>query len=252
MRPSRLTLFATVGLMLLLTACGGEVTVRVMQGAAEGEAQPVADLPVEFLPFNRDSIFDELAAGADEPEPQIPEEIRTAFDSVQTLQGQWRQAESRWRDVRTELRNLSDRLQGMSSQSEGYRELFRRFNELEAREQQLARTKEQAFERFDNLQRVTLSRADSIRAVRDAWADVAFQDYTTIVDSILEAEGREIRSDTTDAEGYARGNLPGGQWWVYTRTEVPYGELYWNVALSPAEADTLVLDTSNAERRLQL
>ena len=254
MRRTHLVVAALVFLPPLLSACGGgEVTVRVVQeGGEEGNAQPVADLPLEFLPFDRDSIFDALAASAEEPEPQVPQELQTALDSVRVLQEQWREAETQWADVRDELQRLSNRLQNMDPRSREYRELYDRFNQLEGREQQLNQTKNQAFERFDSLQTATLERSDSVRAVRDAWADIAFQDYTTIVDSILEAEGVEIRQDTTDAEGYATLSLPNRQWWVHARTDVPFGELYWNVPVEPAETDTLVLDAENAERRLRL
>lgn len=253
MRAKCFFLLATLGTLPLLAACGGgEVTVRVMQGGEEGEAQPVADLPVQFLPFDRDSIFEALARAAEEPEPQIPEGLRTSFDSVQQLQGQWREAETRWTRVRDTLRALSERLQGMDARGSDYRQLYERFNQLESREAGLARTKNQAFARFDSLQKATLGRADSVRAVRDAWADVAFRDYATIVDSILEAEGVEIREDTTSAEGYAETSLSGDQWWVHTRMDVPFGELYWNVPIRPAEMDTLILDAGNADRRLRL
>lgn len=252
-RPLCFTVFATLCFVPLLTACGGgEVTVRVVQGGEEGQVQPVANLPVEFLPYDRDSIFDALTQRAEEPEPRIPEDLRTSFDSVQAMQGRWREAETQWAEVRDTLQQLSNRLQQMDPRSREYRQLFERFNQLEGREAQLNRAKNQAFARFDSLQKATLARADSIRAVRDAWADVAYQDYTSIVDSILEAEGREIHADTTDEQGYVSASLPNGDWWTYTRTDVPFGELYWNVPLDPAQTDTLVLDPQNAERRLRL
>lgn len=254
MHRTPLVVAALVSLAPLLSACGGgDVAVRVVQeGGGEGNVQPVADLPVQFLPYDRDSIFDALTAAAEEPEPQVPEALQEALDSVRVLQEQWREAETEWADVRDELQQLSNRLQNMDPRSREYRQLFERFNQLEGREQQLNQAKNQAFERFDSLQTATLERADSVRAVRDSWADIAYQDYVTIVDSILEAEGVEVREDTTDADGYATVSLPNRRWWVHTRTDVPFGELYWNVPVEPAETDTLVLDPENAERRLRL
>lgn len=252
MRHDRL-LFSTILASFALVACGGgDVTVEVLSEGSEGELQPVEDQVVRFLPFDRDSIFEALTERAEEPEPPIPEDLRTAFDSVSALQERWREAESRWAEVRDSLQQISNRLQGMDARSREYRQLYERFNSLEGRERQLNQGKNQAFERFDSIQKATLARADSLRAVREAWSDLAFQEYTPIVDSILEAEGKEIREDTTDAEGRIAVRLSAGTWWVHTRLPVPFGELYWNVPIDPSQVDTLRLSPENAEQRLRL
>ena len=237
---------------VLLSACGGgTVTVQVMN-EAEDEVQPVEDQVVEFLPYDRDSIFDALAAAAEEPEPEVPQSLQAAFDSVADLQGQWRDAETEWGEVRDSLKQLSDRLRGMDQRSREYRQLYDRFNSLDARERRLNRQKQQAFTRFDSLQKASLVRADSIRAIREAWEDVAFQEYGTIVDSILQAEGKEVYEDTTGADGTVSRHLSGGTWYVYSRLAIPFGELYWNVPLNPSSTDTLRLTSENAERRIRL
>lgn len=246
-------LLFSVACAILVTACGGgEVAVRVITESAEGEAQPQSDLVVQFLPYDRDSIFDALTAAATDPEPQIPEELKATFDSVATLQEEWREADTEWAEVRDSLKQLSDRLRGMDQRSREYRQLFDRFNQLEQRERQLNRTKAQAFERFTNLQQHVLARRDSIQAIRESWADVAFQDYISITDSILEAQGREVHEDTTGDEGYVTERLPRGNWWVHTRVPVGmFDEYYWNILINPSEVDTLLLTPENAERRLR-
>jgi len=56
-----------------LTACGKKITVQVLpKGSQDSVAHPAKDIPVEFLPYDRDSIFDALAAKASTPEPQVP------------------------------------------------------------------------------------------------------------------------------------------------------------------------------------
>jgi hypothetical protein len=42
-------------------------------------------------------------------------------------------------------------------------------------------------------------------------------------------------------------SLPGGDWYVTTRTPVAEGELYWNLQIP--DVDTLRLDESNGELR---
>lgn len=250
MPNKRLATLAPVAAAIVLAACGGgRLTVEVQAEAGE-ETRPVEDLEVQFLPFDRDSVFEALAAMADEPEPQVPEDLRVQFDSVMVLQEAWREAEAEWSEVREELRGLSDRLQGMDPRGRQYREAFDRFNQLEGRERQLNRQRQQSFETFTTLQQAAQERMDSVRAVIESWESVAFEDFGSVRDSILEALDRQVYYDTTDATGTVTRRLPGGTWWVHTRVAIPNGELYWNVATEPAETDTLRLTPDNAERRL--
>lgn len=253
MRPNHLLFAILVSAPFTLAACGGsEVTVQVLRPGAEGELSPEEGRPVQFLPFNRDSVFRALGERADRPEPRIPEDLQTAFDSVAVLQETWRQAESRWGEVRDSLQQLSNRLRGMDPRGRAYAEQFQRWNQLEQRETALNRQRQEAFARFDQLQQTALGRADSVRAVIEAWEDVAFADYATIMDSILEASGRQVYEDTTDASGTVTRRLRGGTWWVHTRLPIPFAELYWNVPIDPAETDTLRLTPENAEQRIRL
>ena len=246
------TLLAPV--LLLLAACdGGPVTVQVMAGTTAEDAQPVEDVVVEFLPYDRDSIFAAMAARADEPEPEIPQDLRDQFDQVIDAQQAWRDAEAQWSQVRDSLKQLSQQMEGLDRRSREYLELFDSFNELEKRVNALDQRRSRLFARFDSLQKATVERADSVQSVIRTWEDDAFEGYVAIVDSLVEARGAEVRTDTTGARGYATVNLPGGDWWVYARhTPGPFEELYWNVHVMPAEADTLILDRENAEVRPRL
>lgn len=245
-----------LGIVLLLavavTACGDEVTVQVLQSPSGADTlSPVADAEVEFLPFDRDSLFEAMTARTDEPEPEIPDTLRAMIEEVSDRQQEWRDADDEWQTLRDELRQIRQRMNGVNEASQEYRDLYERFTNLESRVNSLERSKEQAFERFDDLQQQTLSFADSIRILREAWADEAFRNYGEVVDSIVAERGAEIRYDTTDANGTVTRTLPSGEWWVHTRVSGPYEELYWNV-LVPAGADTLRLTPENAERRLRL
>ena len=247
----RLVLAGLIAFLPALAGCGGtELTVMVVAGE-EGEGQPIADLPLVFLPFNRDSVFESLADQADEPEPQIPADLRAQFDSVAALQVVWRDAEAEWAEAREALQNLSNRLQNLDRRSREYQQLYRQFDGLESTERRLNGTRERAFEAFDAMQRQTLGRADSVRAVIEAWEDIAFQDYGDIEAGILEAQGREIVYDTTDATGAATMALASGTWFVHTRLSLPFSELYWNVPVDPAATDTLQLTAGNAEERIK-
>jgi septal ring factor EnvC (AmiA/AmiB activator) len=193
-----------VALLPILAACGGsELTVMVLAGEGD-ELQPVADLPIELLPFNRDSVFEMLAAQAEEPEPQIPADLRAQFDSVAAMQEVWRATEAEWAEAREALQNLSGRLQRLDRRSREYQQLYRQFDGLESTERRLNNTRQQAFQAFDELQRQTLGRADSVRAVTEAWEDIAFMDYMDI-----EAETRfSSRAATPRSESSSSGHIP--------------------------------------------
>lgn len=248
MLKSRVSMLALVTAPLL-AACGSELSVEVYTEGADA-LQPVEDLEVQFLPFDRDSLFGTLAADAQSAEPEIPADLEAANDSVLVLQEAWREAESAWNEVRDSLRQLSDRLRSLDQRSREYRELFDRFGPMEQRERAANRRRQETFDRFTALQQATQARLDSMRAVITAWEDVAFADYADIRDSLVEALGREIVYDTTNAEGRITRALPGGIWWVHTRVAIPSGEFYWNVQVDPGQVDTLRLEPSNAERRL--
>ncbi|MEN8145282.1 MAG: hypothetical protein ABFS14_10070 [Gemmatimonadota bacterium] len=251
MRVKRFSLGLGAICAFVLTACGGsELSVQVLSEGAEG-AIPVSDIPVTFLPFDRDSLFAVLTAEAPSAEPTVPEDLTATFARISQLQETWRQAETEWAETRDQLQRLSAELQSLDRRSREYRERFDRFNDLEASARRLDREKQDAFNAFDSLQRTALARADSVRAVIAAWEDVAFARFGERETEILEALGAEIFEDTTNANGTVSRRLGSGRWWVHSRVTTASGERYWNVPVRPGAGDTLRLDASNGEDRLR-
>lgn len=239
-----------------LAACGQPEVVVEAAIPQEGAAEPLrlADLPVRLLPYDRDAIFDSLEAAFSEPEPQIPPEILAAQEQVQQAQTEWRAAEERWNTVRDSLRTLSERTQSLASQglrgTPQYQQAFQQFGRLEGEERQVKQRMDAAFARFDQIQRQTLAQVDSVRVVREAWAERAFADYDDIVAARLMELGVEELADTTNANGMVLFNVPEGRWWIYARYTLPYEELYWNIPLELAGDSTLIrLTPENAQRR---
>lgn len=253
MRPRFSHAVLACALSMLLVGCGGEdVVVQISVETPAGETQLIEDQPVTFLPFDRDSIFTALAAEASEPEPEMPDDLQDTFDEVGDLRDEWRNAEQEWAQLRDSLESLSDSMEALDTRSREYREMYQAFDELEPQVQALNQQKNQAFAQFDSLQRTATQRVDSVQAVIRSWEDEAFRDYGEIVDSIMQARDAEIREDTTDAQGVARTSLPGGAWWVHTRYELPFEELYWNLRVDTLTVDTLRLSRENAEIRLTM
>lgn len=234
-----------------VSACGGATDLAVRTVSGEGEqAAPLEQLEIRLLPYNRDSIFEVLARQAPSPEPQPPEELIQLRDSVAAAQERWREAEAAWNDIRSELQQLSERMEGMNRASRDYAQAYRRFDDLDSQVRRLDREKNRYFERFTELQSRYSAQADSFSAVLAAWGDATFERYAEIVDSLLEGRGRQEIWDTTGGGGWADLQVPRGRWWIHTRFELPFEELYWNVPYeSSGGADTVILNSANAEER---
>ena len=248
MRTHRITAALLAVVALTATACGSSVTVEVVTEGPDGELQPQANLPLDFLPFDRDSVFDALDAAAETPRPEMGEELQAASDRVLSLQAEWREAETEWSETRDELRNLRERLDQIDPRDPDYRSLYDQFGQLEGREAQLDRQRKAAFDSFTTAQDEVSTRLDSFRVVLEAWENDAYSGYYDIEMELL--DGDEVIADTTNDAGRATATLPGGDWWVTTRAPVLDGELYWNVPVP--DADTLRLDESNATLRPRL
>jgi hypothetical protein len=242
----RSVLMGLVAFLPALAACGGsKVSVLVLAGE-EGAEKPEPNLAFEYLPFDRDSVFDALIAAAEDPEPQIPEDLKVQLDSIPVLQRALSEAEAEWAEARESLQSLSKRLQSLDRRSREYQQLYRRFDGMEASERRLNSARQAAFRRYTDLQQHTQGRSDSLRAVIEAWEEIAFDSYPDVEAQLLEATGQSIVYDTTNAEGVATLRMPGGRWYVHARVTLPSSELYWNVLIDPGLSDTLRLTRENA------
>jgi hypothetical protein len=251
-----LVLLSTAAPLVLLAACGQpQLTVEAaIPTEGDGGMLTLRDLPVRLLPYDRDAIFDSLERAAAEPEPAIPPEILAQQQAVHDAQTEWRQSEERWNTVRDSLRNFAQSMQTMEQQglraTPQYRQAFEGFGRLEAEERQVKQRMDAAFARFDQLQRSTLAQADSIRIIRESWAERAFEDYDQVVAARLKEMRREELADTTNANGTATFRAPQGRWWVYARYTLPTEELYWNVPVDlQGDEASVRLTRENAQVR---
>jgi hypothetical protein len=259
----RKTLPYVLALLLGAGACGPaqvivqmEIEVDDPSGGGGTVTQPLSDIEVRLLPYDRDQVFDSLTAAYGTPEPEIPEELLAARSEVQAAQEQWDEAQRRWAILRDTLQKINDTLEGLSRSDAEYVMLFREYNDFDAEYSQVERQVEQAFNRFDSLQQGTIRASDSIRILQDNWADDAFADVNEVFRAKQLESGLDVAVDTTDASGVARENLrvSPGQYWVNARYELTYTELYWNVPISVERGDPVQvrLTRENAEERLRL
>jgi len=168
---------------LALVACGpaqAEITAELSQEGPDGGAatRPLVDLEVQLLPFDRDQVFDSLTQAAPTPEPAIPEDILQAQAEVADAQRAWRETEDQWNTLRDTLQALNRTLEGLNRGEARYRAVFTEWQDLDRQYQQVERQVQGAFENFESLQAATIERVDSMRFIREDWADQAFMAMT--------------------------------------------------------------------------
>ena len=229
---------------LFVAACGpGEVAVTaeidVPDPAVEGATavRPVADTEIQVIPFDRDEVFRTLAAESPTPEPEIPADLLTTRDEIAAAQTEWNASEARWGAGRARLQEIYDEMQPLNQAEARYITLFREYQDVEAQVGRAERVKDQAFERFTDLQAGYIQRRDSMNFIRDQWADEAFAPAFDLFALKATESGQDVIVDTTDAEGYVLIEVPPGQWWVHAYYEEAYQELYWNLPITVERGD---------------
>lgn len=252
----KLVLTCVTASTLVLGACGGgEVVVQASLEGADGNATALRDLPVRALPYDRDAIFSELEQAHGVPQPEIPAELQQLQDQISQAQQQWSNAETLWGSARDSLKVLSDRMQRMNRASGDYTIAFREFSAQEAIEQRTKRELDAAFRRFDELQRRYNEQAETIRLQREQWADEAYAKVDSVIDARKLEGGLQEYADTTDGNGVVRlTGMKKGQYWIYSRYELPYEELYWNLPIDVqgGEPVTVQLNRQTAQVRPKL
>lgn len=254
---TRNALWLTVVGLVGLTACGqGELDIRaeveqVDPETGESTTQPLGNLAVQVLPFDRDWVFDSLAAEHPEPEPELDPEVEEAREQMREYQQLWREAEREWVDTRAEMQRISDEMDQYVPAESAYQELFAQFESLEAQYDDAEARKDEYFAEFTSLQNEIFEELEAYRLELEAWENEAFQDYPEVVAELEEARGRDVVHDTTDASGHTRLVVRPGEWWVHARHRLTQTELYWNepVELEAGEPMEVILNQENAEER---
>ncbi len=255
MRRSWLALALSVP--LLVAACGpGQVAViaEIEIPDPEGEGtviRPLAGKEVQILPFDRDAVFDSLAIAHGIPEPPIPPDLLAEQQAIAAAQEEWREAEARWSAGRDRMMRIAEEMEDLHRAEARYLELFREFEDVEGRVARAEREKDEAFQRFTELQQGYIERADSMRLVRDRWEDEAFADVGRIFLERLRESGRDMVVDTTDASGRALMAVPPGEWWLHARHELPFSELYWNKHLIVERGEPLEVRLNRATAQIR-
>lgn len=92
---------------------------------------------------------------------------------------------------------------------------------------------------------------DSLRQVIRLWEDTTYARFPVLADSLRDASGHALISDTTDANGVVSLHLPKSEagWWITASSWNvldPNALWYWN---APVTGDSLVLDQRSGSLR---
>lgn len=254
---TRRSLWSAILVSLFAAACGpGQVVVTTEVEGIDADTgdpvmQPIDGMQVQLIPFDRDEIFDSLAAAADEPEPEMSADLLQARDSIQEVQQIYREADARVVALREQLSDLNDEMEQYSPAEPQYSELFTQFNQLEAEMLDQVEVRDQYFELFTELQSETIEQLEQARIQLELWEEQAFADYGQVAAQRMDETGKEILTDTTGAQGRVTFSAEPGEWWVHARHRLPTEELYWNVRVDVERGDPLeiLLNRENAELR---
>lgn len=253
----RAYILLVAGVLLILAACGpGEVVVTAEIETTDSETgesvmQPLSDLELQVIPFDRDVVFDSLTQAAPNPEPQLSSELQEMRDEYIQVQADSREAEIEWLTRRERLQEINEEIAQYSEGESRYRELFNEFEDVEDQVIEAENRMNDLFGELEELQRTVLDELNQARIAQETWEDEAFVDYGDVVEAKLSESGRDISYDTTDATGMARVQVQPGTWWIHTRHTLPTEELYWNVQVEVVRGEPIeiLLNRSNAESR---
>jgi len=251
-----------VSLLLAVAACGPAevvVTIEIDIDNPEGEgmiSRALSDVEVQLIPFDRDAVFDSMAMAFGTPEPPVPDELVTARGEVRVAQEEWQQSQARWNTIRDTLQKLNATMEDYTRGESRYVALFREWTDFDRELQGVTRQMDRSFDRFNELQQGTIRSSDSIRILKENWADEAFVGVGEIFKLKVKEAGLDAVADTTDATGVARTHLQvkPGEYWVVARYEEAYSELYWNVRITVegGEPTQIRLTRENATERIKL
>jgi hypothetical protein len=233
---------------LLLAACGKpEVTVLAqLPQAGMTTREPVSDLPVRLVPYDRDAIIDSLTAAAHTPEPKLPPALEIQRDSLARVQAEWRAANAQLKAIEDTIPTLTVRVGSDPVERERkVRQAQRLDQEQREVKQRIMALQAQISARSGAIRTIV----DSVRAERERWSATVLKDFDSIARARM-ASGRVGAADTTGSAGTAVLHVDEGRWWVTARYTLPDEELYWNVPVEVTGKETqVILNETNAQRR---
>jgi hypothetical protein len=221
-----------LALAFVVAGCdsGRTVAVRVSIVGPDSAESPVPGVVLTAVPFDRDSIFRALEARAGTPRPHVAE-LDSAF--------------AMYRGPFVALASAGEAATALRDSLAAGGDTAALRARLTAAETRVA----DARRALDGVRSANDARVDSLRRSVVQWENSTYRDYDSIATTRLRLTGRDVRGDTTGADGWTRVHVPAGRWWIYgTSWDVtdPNRYWYWNV---PVTGDTIRLTSHNGVQR---
>jgi len=225
-----------------------DVAVRVSIPGPDSVETPVTGVGLIALPYDRDSVLAGLEASATFPRPDTAA-LDSLFRAFRVPFVSYTGTVQRTERLRDSLDLLRTRLDSLPRNTPEYRELYAAFSRLDDSLAAAQKRTERARQDLDRARADFIDRSESLRARIRNWEDSTYRGYDSITRNLAVRRRQDPRTDTTGGDGWARFQLPGGDWWIYGRSwdaTDPNAEWYWNV---PVTDDTLLLSSRTGRQR---
>jgi hypothetical protein len=225
-----------------------DVAVRVSIPGPDSVETPVTGVGLIALPYDRDSVLAALERSATTPRPDTVA-LDSLFRAFRVPFGSYTGTIQRTERLRDSLDMLRTRLDSLPRDTPDYRGLYARFSRLEDSLTAGQKRTERARQDLDRARAAFIERSESLRARIRNWEDSTYRGYDSITRNLAARRRQDPRTDTTGGDGWARFQLPGGDWWIYGRSwdaTDPNAEWYWNL---PVTDDTLLLSSRTGRQR---
>jgi hypothetical protein len=225
-----------------------DVAVRVSIPGPDSVETPVTGVGLIALPYDRDSVLSALERSATSARPDTAA-LDSLFRAFRIPFASYTGTIQRTERVRDSLDMLRTRLDSLPRNAPEYRELYARFSQLEDSLTAAQKRTERARQGLDRARAEFIERSESLRARIRNWEDSTYRGYDSITRNLSARRRQDPRTDTTGGDGWARFQLPGGDWWIYGRSwdaTDPNAEWYWNL---PVTDDTLLLSSRTGRQR---
>ena len=225
-----------------------DVAVRVSIPGPDSVETPVTGVGLIALPYDRDSVLAALEAAATSPRPDTAA-LDSLFRAFRVPFVSYTGTIQRTERLRDSLDRLRTRLDSLPRNTPEYRQLYAQFSRLDDSLTAARKLTERARQDLDRARAGFIDRSESLRAAIRHWEDSTYRGYDSITRNLAVRRRQDPRTDTTGGDGWARFELPAGDWWIYGRSwdaTDPNAEWYWNL---PVAGDTLLLSSRTGRQR---
>jgi hypothetical protein len=212
-------------------ACSGR-TVPVDVRATLPDSEPLVGVTITALPYDPQRLLDSLAAADTVPKPDFSalEAELLAFERPAPPADDSNSLA--WQATRDSVRRLADSLRGVDRRAAGYGAAYARFRRLYGRLMERSGARDAALRALTADVRDLAERAGRAADSLRRWERGAYAGLDSAAARAVGASGRVPQAAETDAEGWARFDLPSGDWWLVLRLdhpENPFEEYRWDV-----------------------